>query len=102
LLAIEEWGHDCNDRLRIRAFLRAVEEALCVIAPYYKEERSLGTVGPMEALLLKPGAFERYRQRLIDAGSSDSQLKTPHAIPDAGFVGHHFKDEIISRVHAEG
>ena len=90
---------EMSDRIAaIRAFLRAVESALCKVAPYYDEERHLGTIGPMEALLLKPGAFQRYRQRLIDAGAGDSQLKTPHAIPDPGFVDHHFRHEILDRV----
>jgi len=100
LLALEEWHHDCDDNEKVREFLRAVESALCKVAPYYEEERGLGTVGPMEALLLRPGAFERYRQSLIDAGSADSQLKTPHAIPDPGFVGHHFRHEILARIQA--
>lgn len=98
LLALEEWQHDCQDRMKVREFLRAVERALCEVAPYYLEERELGTIGPMEALLLKPGAFERYRQRLVDTGRADSQLKTPHAIPDPGFVGHHFRHEILTRI----
>jgi hypothetical protein len=101
LLALEEWQHDCADKMKVREFLRAVETALCKVAPYYAEERQLGTIGPMEALLLKPGAFERYRQRLIDAGGADSQIKTPHAIPDPGFVGHHFQDEIQFRLNLQ-
>lgn len=100
LLTIEEWQHDCADKKKVREFLRAVEAALCEVAPYYDEERHLGTVGPMEALLLKPGAFARYRQRLIDAGGADSQLKTPHAIPDPGFIEHHFRHEIMERIAA--
>lgn len=98
LLALEEWQHDCEDKKKVREFLRAVEAALCEVAPYYLEERQLGTIGPMEALLLKPGAFERYRQHLVDAGRADSQLKTPHAIPDPGFVEHQFQHEILARI----
>jgi hypothetical protein len=75
-----------------------VETALCKVAPFYEEERQLGTVGPMEALLLKPGAFERHRNHLLAAGGSASLIKTPHAIPDAGFVQHHFQHEVLSRV----
>lgn len=100
LLALEGWQHDSGDNRRIREFVAAVESALCKVAPYYLEERELGTVGPMEALLLKPGAFERYRRRLIEAGRAESQLKTPHAIPDPGFVDHHFRDEILARLKA--
>jgi hypothetical protein len=98
LLALEEWQDDCENRQKVREFLRAVETALCKVAPFYEEERQLGTVGPMEALLLKPGAFERHRNHLLAAGGSASLIKTPHAIPDAGFVQHHFQHEVLSRV----
>jgi hypothetical protein len=100
LVALEEWEHDCQDKRKVREFVSALETALCKVAPYYDEERRLGTIGPMEALLLRPGAFQRYRQRLIDAGGADSQLKTPHAIPDPGFIAHHFHTEILGRVPA--
>jgi hypothetical protein len=100
VLAIEEWQSDCDNQQKVRAFLRAVEAALCKVAPFYEEERHLGTLGPMEALLLKPGAFERHRNYLIAAGGSASQIKTPHAIPDPGFVRHHFQHEVLSRVEA--
>jgi hypothetical protein len=55
----------------------------------------------MEALLLKPGAFERYRSQLIAAGGSASQIKTPHCIPDPGFVRQHFQREVLARVVAD-
>jgi len=98
LLALEEWQDDCENRQKVREFLRAVETALCKVAPFYEEERQLGTVGPMEALLLKPGAFERHRNHLLAAGGSATLIKTPHAIPDPGFVRHHFQHEVLSRV----
>jgi hypothetical protein len=98
VLALEEWRSDGNDRQKVRKFLRAVEAALRKVAPFYDEERHLGTIGPMEALLLRPGAFERYRERLIAAGGSPSQIKTPHAIPDPGFVRQHFAAEVLARV----
>lgn len=101
LLALEEWQHDRDNRQKVREFLRAVEAALCKVAPFYDEERQLGTIGPMEALLLKPGAFERYRSQLIAAGGSASQIKTPHAIPDPGFVRQHFQREVLARVVAD-
>ncbi len=101
VLALEEWHNDEGDRRQVREFLRAVDEALCKVAPFYEEERQLGTVGPMQALLLKPGAFARYRDRLAAAGAPAAQLKTPHAIPDPGFVRQHFNDEILARVSVE-
>jgi hypothetical protein len=101
VLALEESQDDRDNRRQVREFLRAVEAALCKVAPFYDEERRLGTIGPMEALLLKPGAFERYRNRLIAAGGSASQIKTPHAIPDPGFVRQHFQHEVLVRVVTE-
>ncbi len=100
VLALEEWHGDCENKHKVREFLRAVENALCKVAPFYEEERHLGTLGPMEALVLKPGAFERHRNRLVAAGGSASQIKTPHAIPDPGFVRHNFESEVLSRVEA--
>ena len=101
VLALEEWQNDRDNRQKVREFLRAVETALCKVAPFYDEERQLGTIGPMEALLLKPGAFERYRSKLIAAGGSASQIKTPHCIPDPGFVRQHFQSEVLDRVVAD-
>ena len=98
LLAIEEWRNHAGDRRKVREFLRAVDKALCRVAPFYEEERQLGTIGPMQALLLRPGAFARYRDRLVVAGAPAAQLKTPHAIPDPGFVRQHFADEVLERV----
>ncbi len=100
VLALEEWQQGRNDGAHVRKFLHAVESALCRVAPFYEEERRLGTVGPMEALLLRRGAFERHRNRLIAAGGSASQIKTPHAVPDPGFIKHHFAPDILERVRA--
>ena len=101
VLALEEWQDDCENKTRVREFLRAVEEALCKVARFYEEERQLGSIGPMEALLLKPGAFERYRNRLLAHGGSASLIKTPHAIPDPGFIRHNFQHEVLSRVEIQ-
>lgn len=98
VLALEEWQQDGGATTQVRDFLRAVESALCKVSPFYEEERRLGTIGPMEALLLKRGAFERHRNQLIATGGSASQIKTPHAVPDPGFVQHHFEQEILARI----
>lgn len=100
VLALEEWENDCENQRKVREFLHAVETALCQVAPFYEEERRLGTIGPMQALLLKPGAFERYRNRLLSGGGSASLIKTPHAIPDPGFIRHHFQHETLTRLEA--
>jgi hypothetical protein len=102
VLALEEWPDDGENKDRVREFLRAMEASLCKVARFYEEERQLGSIGPMEALLLKPGAFERHRNRLLEAGGSASLIKTPHAIPDPGFVRHHFQDEVLCRVKIQG
>jgi hypothetical protein len=56
----------------------------------------------MELVLLKPGAFERMREQRIAAGGSANQIKTPHVVPDPGFIRREFQDEMLSRVQAEG
>jgi len=102
VLALEERQQNSEGHEKIRKFLGAAETALCKVARFYEEERQLGTIAPMEALILKPGAFERYRQKLITAGGSANQVKTPHAVPDPGFIGHHFQHEILCRIKAQG
>jgi len=98
ILAIEEWHGDCENNLKAREFVRAVDGALRRIAPDYEEECELGTLGPMELLVLRPGAFGRLRERLTAAGATDSQIKTPHVVPDPGFIEREFREEIQSRV----
>ncbi len=98
VLALEEWRGDDNDNHRVRKFLEAVEAALRKVAPDYEEERELGTLGPMEVVLLKPGAFERQREQRIAAGGAASQIKIPHVIPDPGFFQREFAHEIVSRI----
>ncbi|MFQ5634440.1 MAG: GH3 auxin-responsive promoter family protein, partial [Gammaproteobacteria bacterium] len=102
LLALEEWHRDCEDNLKVRAFLRAVDAALRKVAPDYDEERELGTLGPMAVALLKEGAFERQRAQRVEAGGSASQIKTPHVIPDPGFFRRAFEHEIVTRVEHDG
>lgn len=98
VLAIEEWHGDCENNLKAREFVRAVDAALRRITPDYDEEVELGTLGPMSLLLLRPGAFERLRKRLTAAGAADSQVKTPHVVPDPGFIDREFREEIQSRI----
>jgi hypothetical protein len=99
LLVVEEWQHDHDDNRKVRKFVQAVEAALRKIAPDYEEERVLGTLGPMAVGLLRPGAFERARDRRIAAGGAASQIKTPHVIPDPGFFQREFKAEILAIVN---
>jgi len=100
LLALEvsPAGGDHNDD--IQQLVKVAEAALCQASPDYDEERKLGTLGPMTAALLKPGAFERYRARRIASGVSATQVKMPHAVPDPGFAAREFAYEELYRVQA--
>jgi hypothetical protein len=97
MLAIEEWHTDSDDNLRAREFVGAVDDALQEIAPDYGEERELGTLGPMRLVLLKTGAFERLRARAVASGRPASQIKTPHVVPDPGYIAREFADDILMR-----
>jgi hypothetical protein len=99
LLAIESWQSGANNSQLIRELLGAVEASLRQIAPDYDEERELGTLGPMALAVLKPGAFERLREKRIEAGGAANQIKTPHVIPDPGFLRKQFRHEILSHFH---
>jgi len=101
VLAIEEWHGDRENREKARAFVRAVDEALRRIAPDYDEECELGTLGPMELVLLKSGAFERLRHKRAAVGATESQIKTPHVVPDPGFVRRELHGEIVDQVEVQ-
>ena len=75
--------------------------ALRQTAPDYDEERELGTLGHMTLRLLKPGAFERLRQKRVAAGGSDNQIKTPHVISDPGFFKREFQHELLSQIELD-
>jgi hypothetical protein len=100
LLAVEVWSHGGDPRQAVQRLVQALEAALRRISPDYDEERQLGTLGSMTATLLKPGAFERYRERRLEAGASASQVKTPHAVPDPGFARREFAQEVLFRIDA--
>jgi len=100
LLAIEGWHGRSNNDQFVRELLGAVEASLRKVAPDYDEERELGTLGPMELVLLKAGAFERMREKRVAAGGAVSQIKTPHVVTDPGFIGRELRDEILSRIES--
>lgn len=99
VLAIEEWHGNGDDNLKARNFVREVDKALRKISPDYDEECELGTIGPMALVLLKPGSFERLRQHRTEVGATDSQIKTPHVVPDPGFIKREFEHDVLSRVN---
>jgi hypothetical protein len=101
ILAIEGWHGGCDDAQMVRGLLQAFEAALRTTAPDYDEERELGTLGPMAVVLLKPGAFERQREQRVAAGGAASQIKTPHVVPDPGFLRREFQHEVVSRMDFE-
>ncbi len=101
LLAIEGWKGRSNNKQFVRELLGAVEASLRKVAPDYDEERELGTLGPMELVLLKAGAFERMREQRVAAGGAASQIKTPHVIPDPSFIWRELRDEILSRIESQ-
>ncbi len=81
-----------------REFLQAAEAALHKVAFYYDEDRGLGILACMAMVVLKPGAFERYRDRCVAAGASASQVKTPHVVLDPEFLHREMQDEVMLRV----
>ncbi len=101
VLAIEDWQRDLGhgSATQEQAFLEAVEQSLRKVSPDYDEERALGTLGPMQMAVLRPGTFQRSRERRIAAGASDSQLKIRHVIPDPGFIHRDFMQrQILARI----
>ena len=90
--SIEEWHGDYENYRQARWFVGEVDAALRRIAPDYDEERELGTLGPMALLLLRAGAFERLRAKGVASGGPASQIKTPHVVPDPGFIRREFRD----------
>lgn len=102
VLAVEKWRDSHDHAHEAQEFLKIAEATLREIAPDYDEERELGSLACMSMVLLKPGAFERYREQRIAAGISASQLKTPHVIPDPSFLRREFQHEIASHIAAQG
>jgi hypothetical protein len=101
LLAVERWQDGGDARQDLQRLLQAAEAALRRSAADYDEERTLGTLGPMTAAVLKRGAFERYRARRIAGGASASQVKTPHAVPDPRFARREFEHEVLLTIEGE-
>ncbi len=79
---------------QVRRLLQATETALRRVAAAYEDVRSTEAVGPLGGLVLKPGAFERYRKIRMSQGISPSQLKVPRVFADPGMVREFFSDEI--------
>lgn len=79
----------------VPALLEAFDDELRRTAPRYGANVRLGNIGPMGAWVLRPGAFERYREERVRAGASASQVKVPHVIPDPAAARRYFANEVI-------
>jgi len=89
LLAVEADHH------LVPALLEAFDDELRRTAPDYGASVHMGEIGPMGAWVLRPGAFERYRERRIAAGASATQVKVPHVITSPTAAQNHFLHEVI-------
>jgi hypothetical protein len=98
LLVIESAKPGPVDPDQAREFLGTVEAALRKVQFYYDEDRGLGILGAMGLVVLKAGAFERFRDRKVAAGASASQVKTPHVVLDPGFLHREMQHDVMLRV----
>lgn len=56
----------------------ALESALRAVNMEYDAKRASMRLGPPALVILKPGAFDRYREARVRAGAPDSHVKPPH------------------------
>lgn len=75
-------GHNLSDRL---AFLTSFDRKLKEINVYYQSKRK-DQVPPPRLRILAPGSFAKVRQRQVERGIPDSQLKFPHISEDRNFL----------------
>ncbi|MFE1747184.1 GH3 auxin-responsive promoter family protein [Coleofasciculus sp. H7-2] len=75
-------GHILSDRL---AFLASFDRKLKEINVYYQSKRK-DQVPPPRLRILAAGSFAKVRQRQVERGIPDSQLKFPHISEDRSFL----------------
>jgi hypothetical protein len=75
--------------------VEAFDAELRKVAPDYGDSVRMGEIGPMGAAVLRPGAFERYREKRIAAGASAAQVKVPHVVPDPAAAHRDFCHEVM-------
>ncbi|MEW5857991.1 MAG: GH3 auxin-responsive promoter family protein [Cyanobacteriota bacterium] len=75
-------GHILSDRL---AFLASFDRKLKEINVYYQSKRK-DQVPPPRLRILAAGSFAKVRQRQVERGIPDSQLKFPHISEDRNFL----------------
>lgn len=75
-----------NSRLaQPQAFLAAFDRQLKQVNPHYQVLR-VDQVPPPRLRILAPGSFATLRQRLVEQGMSDPQLKIPHISENRQFL----------------
>ncbi|MBD2539020.1 GH3 auxin-responsive promoter family protein [Coleofasciculus sp. FACHB-SPT36] len=75
-------GHILSDSL---AFLASFDRKLKETNVYYQSKRK-DQVPPPRLRILAPGSFAKVRQRQVERGIPDSQLKFPHISEDRNFL----------------
>ncbi len=81
----------------LKKLLERFDVYLIKAAPRYQYHRQYGNIAPLGGIVLRSGAFERYRDFRMSQGVSASQFKMLHVIPDPGFVTQYFGEEIVGR-----
>lgn len=61
-----------------------LDRELSLVNLEYGQKRQSGRLGAPLVLLLKPGTYREYRQRLTAQGRPDGQIKPPHIVKPAG------------------
>ena len=68
-----------------QAFLHGFDQALQRENPHYQVMRAID-VPPPQLRLLAPGSFQTLRQRLVQAGTPETQLKITHVNEDRAYL----------------
>lgn len=69
-----------------QAFLASFERQLQAANTSYAVKRPINVIPPPRLRILKPGSFAILRQRQLERGVPDSQLKFPHISQDRQFL----------------
>ena len=84
LFAVE--GEQSIDDATGHRLLEALEAGLRAVNLEYDAKRSSQRLAAPKLLLLAEGAFDRERQRRVDAGAPDSHVKPPHLVRDISIL----------------
>jgi hypothetical protein len=78
-----------------RAFLEAMEKALCEENIEYEAKRESQRLGPPVLKIVAPGTYDRFKARRAAQGAAEAQIKIPNLSPDLKF-GQEF--EVVEQV----